>query len=141
MSSNCSQYSFRNADRELLQPEARRRRVARLGQRRATRRSASIASSSSAADDAGHEQRARSGRVNDAIAHVEQHDHVDHEHHHRADVDQHLEHGDEVHAEQRVDAAQRSIVEISAIATRIGWRSTSISAAATSAERRDESRA
>src|SRR5664279_3830506 len=40
------------------------------------------------------------------LAHLEQHDHVDHEQHHRADVDQHLEGGDEVHAENAVDGAE-----------------------------------
>src|SRR5450432_3791513 len=39
----------------------------------------------------------------DRFADLEQHDHVDHEDHHRADVDQDLEGGDEVHAEQAVD--------------------------------------
>ena len=41
------------------------------------------------------------------IAHVQQHDDVDHEHHHRADVDQHLEHGDDVHAEEGINASER----------------------------------
>src|SRR6185369_482127 len=41
------------------------------------------------------------------LAALEQHDRVDDEDHHRADVDQHLERGDEVDAEQAVDAAEQ----------------------------------
>ena len=40
------------------------------------------------------------------LAHLEQHDHVHHEHHHRAHVDQHLEGGDKVHAQQSINATQ-----------------------------------
>ena len=40
------------------------------------------------------------------VARVEQHDRVDHEHHHRAHVDEHLEGGDEVQPQQAVHAAE-----------------------------------
>ena len=56
------------------------------------------------AGDAGQQQPRIAGDA--VLAHLEQHDDVDHEDHHRADVDQHLEGGDEVHAEQAVDAAE-----------------------------------
>ena len=56
--------------------------------------------------DPGHEQSGVAPRVR-TVAHVEQHDCVDHEHHDGSDVDQHLEDGDHVHAEERVHAGQR----------------------------------
>jgi hypothetical protein len=54
----------------------------------------------------GHQQ-GRKALGEGAVAHVQQHDGVDHEHHHRTDVDQDLEHRDHVHAELGVDRCQR----------------------------------
>ena len=95
-----SQYSFRNAtenacDAEDVSPSSRTGRRQRPPD--ATPRSPRA--SNDEPGDPGHEQ-PRVAPASTSIAHVEQHDHVDHEHHHRADVDQHLERGDEVHAEQ-----------------------------------------
>jgi hypothetical protein len=41
------------------------------------------------------------------MSQVEEHDHEQEEHHHRAGVDEHLDRGDELRIEQDVDGGQR----------------------------------
>ena len=56
--------------------------------------------------DSGQQQPRETAREG-AVAHVEEHDRVDHEYHHRTDVDEDLEHRNHVHAEERIDASER----------------------------------
>ena len=106
VSSKCSQYSDRKADGEAARcRRARppRRAAAAAGRSSSRRRAPRRAARSRRRRATGTSSSLRRRRL---VARVEQHDRVDHEHHHRAHVDEHLEGGDEVHAEQAVDPAQ-----------------------------------